>query len=364
MLRSPGDVAAHLGVLVGFEPTESLVAILTRDGQVIVTMRSDIPDDDWVALAGQIVQIANQAEADEAILVVCAARGAGSDLPYATQMAHVAAAVELIAVQVKDVLLVDAGRWWSYGCTTPGCCPVEGTAFTPVGQQQTRDDILAAYQPMEPLPATVLAKAAEELPALPSARAEAALQAARRLAKALDAGLAGCAESENPNLDRDAALVIVAVQDLHVRDYVGGMATFEDGVAEAITHAALVAPAGLRPRVAGLAAAVHATGPSSLPALAMCDLAAGEHLADLVRHSIGCGVPPESIRAILREALPEVVRRLMDRSKPAQNAEQDAEQDAEQPTPDGDVPAEAGSSEAAVEAADPRGEVAAQAATR
>lgn len=62
VLRSPGDVAAHLGALVGFEPTASIVAILTRDGQVIVTMRSDIPDDDWVALAGQIVRVADQAD--------------------------------------------------------------------------------------------------------------------------------------------------------------------------------------------------------------------------------------------------------------------------------------------------------------
>jgi len=272
--------------------------------------------------------------------------------------------VELIAVPVKDTLLVDAGRWWSYGCTTPGCCPVEGTAFTPVGQQRTRDDILAAYQPMEPLPAGVLAKAAEGLPALPSARAEAALQAARRLAKALDAGLAGCAESENPNLDRDAALVIVAVQDVHVRDYVAAMATFEDGVAEAITHCTLVAPAGLRPRVAGLAAAIHATGPSSLPAMAMCDLAAGEHLAALVRSSVGCGVPPESIRAVLREALPDVVARLLDRSTPNSGHVTPDQDASDQDASDQGVPGGGGSSPAAAEVADPVEEVAAQAVAR
>lgn len=354
VLRSPGDVAASLGLLLGYQPTESLVVVLITDGQVVVSMRMDLPDD-WAQAAEHVLRVAQQARAGSAILVACTARGTGIDLSHADDVAGLADQLDTGGIQLMDLLLVDGDRWWSYGCSTPGCCPIEGTAVTPVGEELSRDDVLAGYRPLEPLPAGVLAKAAEELPELPSARAEAALQAARRLAKALDAGSAGSAESATGSLDRDAALVIVAVQDVHVRDYVGGMATFDD-LAAALTHCALVAPAALRPRVAGLAAAVHATGPSSLPAMAMCDLAAGEHLAALVRHSVGCGVPPEAIRAVLREALPDVVRLLLDRPHPAQ--------DAEQAIPDGDVPAETGSSKAAVEAADPHEEETAQAVAR
>ena len=132
-----------------------------------------------------------------------------------------------------------------------------------------------------------------------------------------------------------------------MRDYVGAMGTFEPGdhLAEAVTHAALVAPTALRPRVAGLAAAIHATGPRSMIAMAMADLAPGDSLADLVRHSVGCGVPPDAITAVLREALPAVVDRLLDRSTPSSGHNTPNQGTPNQDTPDQDGPGEDGSRE-------------------
>lgn len=223
VLRSPGDVAASLGLLLGYQPTESLVVVLMTDGQVVVSMRMDLPDD-WAQAAEHVLRVAQQARAGSAILVVCTARGTGIDLSHADDVAGLADYLDTGGIQLLDLLLVDADRWWSYGCSTPGCCPVEGTAFTPTGQARTRDDLLAEYQPRQALPAAVLARAAEGLPELPSARAEAALQAARRLTTAIDAGRAinagrpidadgaGGGEFAGEDFDLDAARVIVAVQ--------------------------------------------------------------------------------------------------------------------------------------------------------
>jgi integrase len=208
-----------------------------------------------------VLLAAQQASADAAILVACTERGTGIDLPHADQVAAIADRLDIAGIRVKDLLLVDAGRWWAYGCATPGCCPVTGTAFTPVGQARTRDDVLARYQPMETLPAGVLATAARALPEQPSARADATLLAARRLAEALTAqdagaagtagtagtavragtagtaGTAGSAVSAHGHIDRDTAMVIVGVQQVLVRDYLAAMATLEPGsrLADAVT---------------------------------------------------------------------------------------------------------------------------------
>src|SRR5690606_27175044 len=34
-------------------------------------------------------------------------------------------------IQVREALRVEAGRWWSYLCDQPECCPATGTRFDP-----------------------------------------------------------------------------------------------------------------------------------------------------------------------------------------------------------------------------------------
>lgn len=309
VLRSPSDIAQHLGTLVGHQPAESIVAVIMAEGQVAVTFRIDLPTEprDWIEVFSQVTTVAQRADVTDAILVVCTARGTSTSLPHAEHVADLREHLQAVGVMVRDSLLVDGDRWWSYGCSDPHCCPTSGTWFTPV-PAPSRSTALEAFQPGTPLTATVLATAAGQQPQQRSARAEDALQAARRISTALTTGQA-------PQV-MDVAVVIVAVQDIHVRDYLAAMGTFEPGdrLAGAVTHAALHAPTGLRPRVAGLAAALHATGPSTLPVYAMVDLAEGQALAELVRVSISNAIPPDTIVDILRASLPQVVTHLLDLS--------------------------------------------------
>jgi len=321
VLRSPGSLAAALPGLVGFTPEQSLVVVYLKEGQVEVTMRVDLPGDLGEA-AEHVAQTGARVGAGEAVLIVCCARGEDA-LPHAEGVAAVSVACREAGTAVKDALLVDDGRYWSYLCASPTCCPPEGTLIPEdtsglvvetVGAGRlapavTRAELVDRYRARPDLAPSLSARTqAEGIGELPlGERALQAWDAVRHLASPR-----GCDDEVEVILRTQ---VQTAVQDVRVRDYIlTRVALAEagtDALVDVVVRCALTSPVDLRPRIAGAAAALLAAcGGSSIAVECLLDLACGESLADLVAVSVRSAVPPHILRGVFGEAFPQVLTQL------------------------------------------------------
>ncbi|MFM8350017.1 MAG: hypothetical protein ACKN9D_03030, partial [Actinomycetales bacterium] len=117
------------------------------------------------------------------------------------------------------------------------------------------------------------------------------------------------------DLDRNRAVVITGVQHLQIRDLVASLVIMDPDRAaliNAVTDAALVAPQPWMPRIAGLAAALHAAhDSSSIPGSTLAELSGSDSLGELVLHSLAAALPPQAMEAILRESLPYTMAKII-----------------------------------------------------
>ena len=127
-LRSPDALVSAVPYLLGFTPTESAVVVWLRQRRILLTQRLDLPAVAQQHAAWLRVLWSHDAarRADELVLVVVSAAPPNRDLIEAfVDRAHGA------GVAVRDLLRVDAGRWWSLLCSDPDCCPDEGRPVAP-----------------------------------------------------------------------------------------------------------------------------------------------------------------------------------------------------------------------------------------
>lgn len=125
--RTPGDIALALPMLLGYQPTESLViSCLHGDGGSLgLTLRYDLdtlgPPEE---VAEEIASRAIVAGADTVLLAIyTSCEDRGEVLPYEE---FVEALLDRPDVFIGDALLVRRDRWWSYLCADAGCCPLDG----------------------------------------------------------------------------------------------------------------------------------------------------------------------------------------------------------------------------------------------
>ena len=122
-LTAPSDVLAVVPYLLGFQPAESVVALLVRRGRVALTVRVDVPKPEHTGeLAAEFGRLANQHQVSELVLV-----GYGSDAGAVRQVLSLLAA-DLEPYGLADVIFADGRRWWSLLCTG-SCCPAEGSPY-------------------------------------------------------------------------------------------------------------------------------------------------------------------------------------------------------------------------------------------
>jgi hypothetical protein len=163
-IGSPAELLQAVPYLLGFHPAASLVIIGLHRSRLVVTVRLDLVDlADSSALADAVdaVHRAGAGELVGAIYDQCGPAD-GRPLPW-----HgVAEALEVQATRagcrLVDALLVSDGRWWSYLCDQPGCCPPEGKALA---EETTVVAAAATYAGLVALPdRAALAATLEPLP--------------------------------------------------------------------------------------------------------------------------------------------------------------------------------------------------------
>jgi len=129
-LRSPADIVDAVPYLVGFEPHASLVVLSLHGprGQLGLTARIDLPGaKSATACARNFVGYLKRDGAAQAIVVLYPPSD-GLVHPSVKPLANALTKhLTRARIEVREVLCVCDGRWWSMQCTDAECCPPEGT---------------------------------------------------------------------------------------------------------------------------------------------------------------------------------------------------------------------------------------------
>lgn len=304
-LRTPYDVAGAVPHLLGFTPANSLVAICLQARQVRLTLRVDLPRrGDERAFVEDLVARIVQAGVGEVLLVCFTDRSATSvaALPRSGLLRRTSSALLEAGLLHRESLLVARGRWWSYTCPLPQCCPRTGTplpestaALSTLSAERvlsgrsvfaSRDELAATIEAAEDLPTDVT-------PAGPAVAPAVLLALAARLRE-------GGTTADVPA--RDRAAVALGLADVVWRDEVlSWLATLQltDAVALMSDLSRQVPDDRAAPVCAVLAWIAYAAGDGGLANMAV-DRALraepGYSLALLVNETIARQVEPEVLR--------------------------------------------------------------------
>jgi hypothetical protein len=127
------SVAGFLAVvphLLGFHPSKSIVVVGldTRRGRIVLGFRYDLPEPPDAARSRDITDHAVAVLRKRRIkTVIVAGYGAGTLVtPVAEQFRP---ALRDAGIRLRDLLRVEDGRYWSYICQDPACCPPDGVLF-------------------------------------------------------------------------------------------------------------------------------------------------------------------------------------------------------------------------------------------
>jgi hypothetical protein len=122
-IRRPDDLLAIIPYMIGFHPSEDLVAVFIKSGRVWLTTRTDMPPESAAEeLAEWLDALAKREEADALAMVAYSA----ASLPAHRLLTGLMD--RLAEHELADVLYVGHGRWWSLTCGEE-CCPLSGTPY-------------------------------------------------------------------------------------------------------------------------------------------------------------------------------------------------------------------------------------------
>ena len=139
-VRSPADMVAAVPYLLGFHPADSVVVVAVRGRRVVFAARGDLPAPgaDPGPAARHLAQVVARQDADAATVV-----GYGPAARVTVIVDALGEALTATGLVVLDALRVTEGRWFSYLCAEPSCCPPEGTPYDPAASQVSAAAVFA-----------------------------------------------------------------------------------------------------------------------------------------------------------------------------------------------------------------------------
>jgi Domain of unknown function (DUF4192) len=303
---SAESMLAVIPGLLGFHPASSVVIVGAGPrGRVEVTFRYDLPDPPDLAAAARIAAATTAGLLrHDLTLAVVAGYGPGPAVTPVTDT--LATHLRDAGIRVHDMLRVEGGRYWSYLCRDPGCCPPEGVPFDPASHPAAqalteagnpalagRAELAASLAPLAG-PAAETASVVHRLAALPPAPTWLAASVQESVTIYRNGGQLTTAAA--------FARILVAVADLRVRDDTWArMDPDPEHIAAQLrlwTDVVRRAPAAYVPAAASLLAiTAWMSGNGALAnAAAQRALAAdpGYSLALIVLEAISAGAPPSA----------------------------------------------------------------------
>jgi hypothetical protein len=325
-IGSPASMLAVVPHLLGFVPQSSLVVIGAGPprGRVHVTLRFDLPDPPDEAASREIAAHAAAVLARERLRTAIVI-GYGPEDLVSPLAGIVRGELSTAGLDLKDVLRAEDGRYWSYVCGNPACCPAEGVPFDgpahPAAEVMAtegktvladRAALAATIAPVGGLARQSMRQAtlrAEQHAVMLLAQASRSgrERAARRLVTS--EGLSAVSEAIETYRrggklasDDQVAWLSVALADLRVRD--DAWARMDPGWREA--HRRLwvdllrrAEPPYVPAPAALLAFTAWQSGDGALANVALdraLDADPGYSMAQLLREAIDCGAPPSMAR--------------------------------------------------------------------
>jgi Domain of unknown function (DUF4192) len=156
-LSGPPDVVAAVPFVVGFQPVESLVVVALHGPrqEILHTLRVDLTDVAEVrrrSLPGQpchphtIAATLRRNGATGALVVVLTELppDEGDDISGRSLARELREEFERLHIPVRDAMLVQDGRWFSYLCSNPDCCPPEGTPVAGAAHDRVAAELILA----------------------------------------------------------------------------------------------------------------------------------------------------------------------------------------------------------------------------
>lgn len=329
-VRSPADLIAAVPYLLGFHPADSVVVVAMRGRRITFAARADLPGPaaDAAAPARHLAEVIARQHAESATVL-----GFGPAARVTPAVDAVRAALAEAGLAVLDALRVTDGRWGSYVCTEPECCPPDGTPYDP-GASDVPAAAVFAGQVALPDRAALVAQVAPAGGPVRVAMRRATARAERRLteliatAPAADllggrslrtAGVAAVRSALRRQrrgerlTDDEVAWLSLLLTHLPVRDHAWERTDGRDedialwtDVLRRAEPELIAAPASL------LAFAAWRAGQGALAAVAL-ERALTEHpdysLAGLLDDLLRRGVPPSELDGWPAVGMPGVVRR-------------------------------------------------------
>lgn len=195
-LSAPADVVAAVPYLLGFQPASSVVLLSLRGARqrVGLTLRADLPPPGEARNAVALLAEQLRRNGAEAVIAVLYAQEADA----ADFWAALAEALADEALVIREALRVADGRWWSYFCDNPSCCPAAGTVILSPGESGGPSRVgaelvsagMVALSSREELAASVAAAGPDALAAVQAYLDPAARDIVRRVVQ--PGGLAAC----------------------------------------------------------------------------------------------------------------------------------------------------------------------------
>lgn len=124
-LQTPTDLLAAVPYLLGFHPHDSVVVIGLCGTRVVFSVRTDLPPPEHAsAVVDQLVGVVAEHGVDFALLI-----GYGEGQRVTRTVLSLREALIGRGVGVGEVLRAHDGRYWSYLCGSPDCCPADGVPY-------------------------------------------------------------------------------------------------------------------------------------------------------------------------------------------------------------------------------------------
>jgi hypothetical protein len=351
-ISDPGEIAASLPYLLGFQPQESVVLVALggeSGGRLGLTVRADLPPPRYAGQVARMVAegIATDRPAGVLVFIVSespdaelpdlaaadrAADGAPVDLPHRLVLHDVVLALAARDIPVRDSLLVRDGRWWSYECSDPCCAPGAGTAL-PDGVTELAAASVATGQVVEADRGRLAARIAPVTGPAADELAETAARVGMRYARdsladaartrgrswtAIRQAVTRCRSGSGSAAvrlsSREVARTLWGLTDLRVRDRALGLALGKDAAAAEVlwTECTRRAPESLAAAPAtllGVSAWLRGDGAMANVALERAlTCRPGYALAELLAQGLAACLPPRAVRALVRETVAEIER--------------------------------------------------------
>jgi Domain of unknown function (DUF4192) len=184
-VRSPADLVAAVPYLLGFHPSDSVVAVAVSGRRIIFAARGDLPPVGAPAeahdvLAAQVAAVVGRQEAANVMVV-----GYGPAVRVTPAVDALLATLRRTGPPVLEALRMTDGRYWSYLCEATDCCPPEGTLVDPGSSPIAAAASYAGRVALPDRAALVDQVAAAEGPGRDSVR-RATEEAGQRLGRLLD----------------------------------------------------------------------------------------------------------------------------------------------------------------------------------